>query len=166
MIVVSDTTPLISFMKMNRLWVLKDIFGKIVIPNAVYKELTGNITYIDEAALIKECEYIRIDNIDNSMAVEILQNTTGLDAGESEAIVLAREIHADILLIDEHKGRRVAKDIGLNITGTIGILLHGYDMGLLNENDISECIISLQSSGIRVSKRLIELIQEHVRETK
>lgn len=59
----------------------------------------------------------------NEKSVTILRNFTGLDSGESEAIILADEKKSDALLMDEHRGRQVAKKVGISITGIIGILI-------------------------------------------
>lgn len=105
MIVIADTTPLISLMKINKLELLKELFEKVHIPEAVYRELTSNPSFKNEAQEIKCCGYIHVVSVDNRRAVEILRRATGLDAGESEAIVLTDEQQGNLLLMDEAKGR-------------------------------------------------------------
>lgn len=129
MLIVSDTTPIITLLKAGQIGLLQRMFGKIIIPDAVYQELTRNAAYSDEVVIIKELDYICVESVDNFESVKILRNVTGLDAGESEAIVLVDERKADLLLIDEHKGRQVAKQMGITLTGTIGIMLRAYDKG-------------------------------------
>ncbi len=105
MIVVSDTTPIISLMKARQLELLRQLFGAVYIPEAVYRELTDNEAFSEEARMVQECEFFYVQKVDNGKSVIILQNFTGLDAGESEAIILADEMNSDVLLMDEHKGR-------------------------------------------------------------
>ena len=127
MIIISDTTPIISLLKADQLDLLEKLFHEVVIPKAVYSELISNIKFQDEAQVIKKCPFIFVEEVIDTKSVDIFRRVTGLDAGESEAIVMADEKKADLLLMDERKGRIVAKQMGLTITGTVGILLQSFD---------------------------------------
>lgn len=162
MLIVSDTTPLISLLKAGQIGLLQKLFGKIIIPDAVYNELTQNPAYYDETIVIKESEYICVESVENIESVKILRNVTGLDAGESEAIVLMDEKKADLLLMDERRGRKVAEQMGLTLTGTIGILLRAYDKGFLTDKEVENCLDILKSSRIHISKTLHDIIYEHI----
>ena len=144
MLIVSDTTPIITLMKMGHLDILKQLYGKVIIPNAVYMELTGNEKFVTEAFQVIDSDFLVVEEVDNEVAVTILQEVSGLDAGESEAIVMANSRKADLLVMDEHKGRSVAKKMGLPITGTIGLLLKSFYDGMLTSGDIEECIEKLK----------------------
>lgn len=163
MIVISDTTPIISLMKTGRLELLHKLFDVVYIPSAVYKELTENESYPVEAQMVQECEFIFVEEVDNEKSVIILRNFTGLDEGESEAIILADEKQSDVLLMDEHKGRQVAKKMGIMITGTIGILTQAFDEGMLTRNEVEECIECLRENNIRISEKLYQKLSEHVK---
>lgn len=156
MIVVSDTTPVISLMKAGQLELLRQLFGVVYIPEAVYQELTNNEAFSEETRMVQECEFLYVQKVDNGKSVTILQNFIGLDAGESEAIILADEMNSDVLLMDERKGRQVAKKLGIRITGTIGILTQAFDEGMLTKNDVERCIERLKESGIRISEKLYQ----------
>ena len=162
MIVVSDTTPIISLMKTGQLKLLQKLFGVVYIPGAVYRELTENDVFSEEVRMVQECEFIYVEEVSNGKSVAILRNFTGLDAGESEAIILADEKQSDVLLIDEHKGRQVAKKMGITITGTIGILMQAFDEGMLTREDVEGCIERLKESGIRISEKLYQKLREHM----
>ena len=156
MIVVSDTTPLISLMKANRLDVLHKLFGEVLIPDAVFVELTGNARFRREADIIRGSSYIRVVSVEEPKSVRILQCTTGLDRGESEAIIYADDHQADFLLIDEAAGRRTAKALGLRIMGTVGVLLNAFDDCILTEKDVTETLNLLRNSNRRISEKLIQ----------
>ena len=91
MIVVSDTTPLISFLKIGRMELLERLFGRVLIPQAVYDELTIDMRFEQEARQIEKSNFIEVKLVKNPESVSILKRATGLDQGESEAIVLAYE---------------------------------------------------------------------------
>lgn len=126
MIIISDTTPIITLLKINQLGLLQKLFQEIYIPESVYDELTQNLKYISESEIIKNSKFIKKESIKDYQAVSLLKRATGLDLGESEAIILSDEKKADLLIIDEVKGRMVAKSMGLRIMGTIGILTLAY----------------------------------------
>ena len=163
MIVISDTTPIISLMKVGRLELLQQLFDIVYIPMAVYKELTENESYPREAKIVQECDFLIVERVENEKSVTILRNLNGLDAGESEAIILAGEKQSDVLLVDENKGRQVAKKMGIAITGTIGILMQAFDERMLTREDIEECIEHLKESEIRISEKLYQILREHMK---
>ena len=127
MIVVSDTTPLISLLKISRLDLLEKLFGEVLIPSAVFNELTTDERFQLEANQIRQEKFIVVKEVNNLESVSILKRATGLDQGESEAIVLTDELNAELLLMDEAKGRNVSSQMGLQIMGTIGILMAAYE---------------------------------------
>ena len=162
MIVISDATPIISLMKAGQLELLQKLFGTVCIPKAVYQELTENETFSEEIRIVQDCEFLYVEEVGNEKSVTILRNFTGLDAGESEAIILADEKCSDVLLMDEHRGRQVAKKMGITITGTIGILIQAFDEGMLTREDVGECVGRLKESGIRISEKLYQKLREYV----
>ena len=85
MLVVSDTTPLISLLKINQIDLLRRLFGEVVIPYAVYEELTVDKRFEEEAECIKNKNFIIIKDVESQESVDILRKVSGLDKGESEA---------------------------------------------------------------------------------
>ena len=136
MIVVSDTTPLISLLKISRLDLLEKLFGEVLIPSAVFNELTTDERFQLEANQIRQEKFIVVKEVNNLESVSILKRATGLDQGESEAIVLTDELNAELLLMDEAKGRNVSSQMGLQIMGTIGILMAAYEEHELTSNEV------------------------------
>ena len=162
MIVVSDTTPLISLMKIGRLRLVEQLFGEVQIPDAVYKELITNPQFLEEAQQIQNSSFIKQVAIDDSKSVDLLRRATGLDRGESEAIILSDTCPADLLLMDEVKGRQVAKQMGLHLMGTVGMLRVAYEEKLISYDDIIECIEVLRANGRHISDRLFKQLLESI----
>ena len=123
MLIVSDTSPILNLVAIERLELLKDLYGSIVIPPAVSAELHDNGIFL-------ATDWIQVVEPLNRAAVEALR--ADLDAGESEAIVLAQQLNASLLLIDERLGRRAATQLGLDVTGLLGILAEARKRGLIS----------------------------------
>jgi predicted nucleic acid-binding protein len=112
MIVVSDTSPITALLKIGKVDLLHRLYGEVLIPEAVRDELSLSHQSLPV--------FFQCAPVVNHRAVEKLLEE--LDAGEAEAIVLAKEKHADVLLIDEIEGRDVAAREGLHFIGLLGVL--------------------------------------------
>ena len=156
MIVISDSTPLITLMKATRLDVLKGLFGEVLIPEAVFSEVTMNENFKDEANLIKGSDYIRVVKVNNLEQVSFLQRATGLDRGESEAIICADEMKADLLLMDEAAGRKVAQNMRLPMTGSVSILVKAFQSKLLSAEEVESAFDRIRKSNRHISERLLQ----------
>lgn len=156
MIVVSDTTPLISLMKISRLDLLPELFGEVMIPTAVFEELTSNLSYQAEAQQIRDAAFIRVISVDDPTMVDDFRQSTGLDLGESEAIIYANSAKADALLIDERRGRQVAKNMGLQLMGTVGIILVAHRKEILSQDEAEAALYGLRNANIRISEELLQ----------
>jgi predicted nucleic acid-binding protein len=164
MIVVSDTTPLISLLKINRLDLLERLFGQVLIPQAVFNELTSDERFKNEADQIKGNCFISVKTVKNADAVDILKRATGLDKGESEAIVLTDELKADILLMDEAKGRAVSGQMGLKVMGTIGLLMAAYEEDVMNADEVRKCVDRLQQAGRHIGQRHYQMLLDRLKD--
>jgi uncharacterized protein len=120
MIVISDTTAITSLLQIGHCELLEKLYGEVVIPVAVSEELLVSHDRLPS--------FLRVQAVRDRDDVQRLQND--IDLGEAEAIVLAKELTADLLLIDESQGRRVALREGIPIIGLLGVLLiakrHGH----------------------------------------
>lgn len=142
MIVVSNTSPLIFLSSIDMLELLNHEFGEVQIPEAVYREFT---VYEE---MIKP--WIKTKKINNNLFATVL--TTTLGDGEAEAIVLAKEIKADLLLMDDLAGRRLAKAYGLNVIGTVGFLKVMHKKGIIKE--FKSVLDSLINNGLWIDDAL------------
>ena len=121
MIVVSNATPLIAFAKLDRLTLLRDLFQTVHIPQAVYQEVAVRGPDRPGAAQIRQAEWLHVHEPENRTKINYLQ--ADLDSGEAEVLVLAEELGADWVLLDESRARVAAELLDLSFTGTIGLLL-------------------------------------------
>ncbi|WP_019503028.1 DUF3368 domain-containing protein [Pseudanabaena sp. PCC 6802] len=129
MIAVSDTSPINNLAAINQLHLLHQIYGTIIIPEAVYRELTDPNFPVAGATEVQTLDWIQTSVVRNRIVVATLVNE--LDIGEAEAIALALEVHADWVLIDERRGRLLAASLKLRYTGILGILVEAKSQGLI-----------------------------------
>ena len=129
MIVVSDASPLIALGRIGRLDLLKEIFGSLMVPDAVWREVVEAGMGKLGANTVATMPWISRQSVRDTDLVKLLRQDLG--AGEAEAIVLARESGADFLLIDERIGRSAAKRLGLTVVGLVGVLIEARERGLL-----------------------------------
>ena len=113
MIVVSDTSPLTALLTVSAADLLPQLFSEVVIPEAVLDELQRSHSRLPA--------WLRIAAVANQNQAR--QYAQIVDMGEAEAIELARELHADRLLMDERKGRRLAVREGVPVIGLLGVVL-------------------------------------------
>jgi len=127
-IVVSDASPIANLAVVGQLELLRQLYGVVVIPPAVRAEV---IAGLDLRKLSPEvASWLEVRAVINAKAVQSL--LLSLDKGEAEAIVLAEELNADLLLMDEQKGRFIAQNLGLHVIGLLGVLLEAKKRGLVS----------------------------------
>ncbi|MCL0041119.1 DUF3368 domain-containing protein [Thermodesulfovibrionales bacterium] len=159
--VVSNTSPLLNLAIIDRLPLLREQFGKIWIPLAVLDELRIEENLPGSQAVRKAIEagWLRVKELKDQRMLQAL--TRDLDRGEAEAIMLALEVDAEQILLDEREGRRVAKSLGLKVTGVLGILLRAQREGKLPS--LQEVMDELQEkAGFRIG---VELATDILRES-
>jgi len=124
--VVSNSTPIISLAAIKQTDLFRQLFGTIVIPQAVYHELKSQ-----KAPGYQEVDspYFQVNAIQGTQYIGFLLHD--LDRGEAEAIVLAQELQADSLIIDERMGYKIAKRQGIHVIGTLTVLLMAKQQGII-----------------------------------
>jgi predicted nucleic acid-binding protein len=148
--VVSNTSPIIFLAKINVLEILTCCFDKVYIPDAVKLELNG----------LRLPSTIEIQTI-NDVGKSFVKGALGsLHIGELEAMVLAQELQADYVLLDDLLARRKAKRMEINVMGTIGILLFAHKKGFLSSQDMLSNLEQLtQKHGLYISPVLLKEIE-------
>jgi predicted nucleic acid-binding protein len=126
MIVVADTGPIISLAVIDKLFILDSLFGSISIPGSVWEEL---LSYVDVFNIPQIYSYQnKVKKINTKNNLEQF-----MDKGESEAVLLCREIQADYLLIDDKKARMIAEEMSIACIGTIAVLVKAKSKNLIRE---------------------------------
>jgi predicted nucleic acid-binding protein len=157
MIVVADTSPLNYLVLIEEADLLPKLFGRVVIPQAVFNELhaTGASEIVrDWAQNLPVWVEVRQTHLTSNASLDIL------DAGEKEAILLAQELAADLLLVDDRQARQAAVSLGVAITGTIGILDKAAQTGLI---DLRTVIGKLRKTNFFIAENLIQRLMENER---
>ncbi len=160
MIVVADATPLIALAKIGRLALLRHLFGELSIPEAVLAEVTLAAPHRAGADEIRQAQWIHTVAIRDITKVRYLR--VELDPGEAEALVLAEELQADWLLLDESKARRIATILGLPHIGTVGLLLLAKQKGVVPQ--IRPLLDELRAQQFRLSDRVYQAVLERAGE--
>ena len=155
--IVSDASPLIVLLKTNNLFILKDLFEKITIPTAVYKEITAKE---QEKIIFDKIEWIETRNIKNTQENVLLEKL--IDKGEAEAIVLAKELKSTLLL-DDAKARKYAKLLNVEVIGTLGLLKIAKNRGVIPS--VKKIISDMLAEGYYIEDKLITQILEDVGES-
>jgi predicted nucleic acid-binding protein len=152
MIVVSNATPLIAMAMADRFDLLRSIFGRIYIPPGVYEEVVEEGGERFGAMEVRQAAWIQVIEAKDKLAIEVLEDDLG--KGESETIVLAREMQADWVLVDERLARRKLELLDVPTIGTLGILLKAKELGLLHT--IGPEVDKLRARGFRLGKQAYE----------
>lgn len=129
MILVLDASVLIALSRIGRLDLLRQIAGTVHIPEAVYDEVVRRGEGQPGSVEVARAEWILRRQVYDRASVDRLRRQVG--RGEAEAIVLARELAADFLVLDDATARRVAEMEGQRVLGLLGLLLHGKRSGVV-----------------------------------
>jgi predicted nucleic acid-binding protein len=152
-IVVSDTSPLNYLVQIKCEHLLPAIYKRVLIPGAVLRELENvGAPVIVRTWLGEFPDWIAVREVEFRTDPQLDE----LDAGERHAIQLASDENADLLLMDERAGVSLARERGLIVTGTLGVLLQGAERGLL---DLYNALQDLQATAFRCTPGLIDEVK-------
>jgi len=154
--VLSDSSPLITLAEIGLLDLLPKLYETVMITPQVYAEVVVGGAGLAGSSQISMAGWIDVNPVQNPADLAAAQQRYGLGAGELSVIVLALELKADILLIDDRDARKVARQQGLFVLGCIGILHEAFDRSLLS--DLREAYRALLASGAYIHPTLLENI--------
>jgi len=148
-LVVSDTSPLLNLALIERLDLIKSQFSSVTVPRHVWDELTDGEEGLDALQALRDEAFLTVVEVGRSdLFTEIFHE---LDLGETAAICYAIDQDADLLLLDEKDGRRVARRHGLTVTGVVGVLLRGANAGAV---ELEQELDALREAGFWISDEL------------
>ena len=160
MIIVSDTSPITNLAAIGQLDLLKGLYTCIIIPVAVYDEMVNVGKPVPGAIEVQALSWIQTQAVaDRQRVITIQEGEENIDLGEAEAIALALELKADLLLMDERRGRIVATSYGLQVTGLLGMLVQAKQNNLIKM--VKPLVDQLiEQADFRVSSQLYSAILE------
>lgn len=154
--IIADSSPLIGLARIGQLDLLRKVSARVIVPQAVWVEVTL-FPDLPGAAEISRCTWIDVVTPKPELFTQFISL---VDRGEAEAIGLALSMPGCLLLMDDALGRRVATKFQIKLTGTVGLLLRSWKLGLIPR--LRPCLEALQANGIYIRT---ELINEALKET-
>ncbi len=150
LLIVSNSSVIIALARICRLDLLERLFGRILVPEAVWREITVEGKPGSEKIL--RARFIHVERVRSGRLASLLKEF--VDDGEAEAIALTLDISANILLVDDRDARDLAKKLGLQVMGTLGVLALAKYRGLIQE--VKLIIDELVGSGFWISSRILK----------
>ena len=150
LLIVSNSSVIIALARICRLDLLERLFGRILVPEAVWREIT--VEGKPGSEKVRRARFIHVERVRSERLASLLKEF--VDDGEAEAIALALDISADILLVDDRDARDLAKKLGLQVMGTLGVLALAKYRGLIQE--VKPIIDELVGSGFWISSRILK----------
>lgn len=148
-LIISDASPIISLYEIGHLDLVKKIYYRVVITDIVRREIRIDLP-----------DWIEVSSDYDQQQYELL--CLEIDAGEASAIALALKHPGSRLILDERKGRQVAKRLNLQVTGTIGIIVKAKEEGIIGSG--KEILDKLEKHGFWLSEKLRQQILKRMKE--
>lgn len=159
-VVIADSTPLIVLANVSQLDILRRLYGGVIIPRAVYLEVTSKSDAASRA--VRSCDWIQIRDVGDPGRKSEFRSR--LHDGEVEAMLLAQDLSADLILIDDATARTAAESMGLTVTGTMGVLIRAKRDGVVE--DVRPILEGMLANGFYVSGRLVDMVMRVAGEQK
>jgi hypothetical protein len=165
----SDSTPLILLAKIGRLDILKDLFTKIYIPEAVYYETVtqGKILHLPDAYIIEKATRTWINKTQVTPEIDAeyiyLDANTRLDEGEKQALKLCKQLNAIYFITDDKEARKVSKILNIRAIGTCGTVIQACRLEYITKKETLQIIDDLIHAGLRIDvtlyRRIVNIIE-------
>ncbi|MGB9242454.1 MAG: hypothetical protein WCC03_03805 [Candidatus Acidiferrales bacterium] len=157
MIVVADTSPINYLILIEEIDILRQMYGTVVIPPAVRRELLRpSAPEIVRRYIGQLPAWLEVRSPSNPPELSLV----ALDPGERDAIMLATELHADQLIVDDRQGRNEARKRGIPVMGTLGVLREAATLGLLN---LPAAVKRLEATSFHIAPEvLMSLLKDHL----
>jgi len=146
--VIVNTTPIIALCCIDKLHLLKEMYGSVLIPEAVYREISEKPNSLAKLELDKSLDWVNVRKIQNETAK--MSFKAQLHDGEVEVMILAKEESATLLILDDKNAKKHAKFLKFNVTGTLGVLLKAKKDGRINA--IKPMLNKLIANGIYIDE--------------
>jgi predicted nucleic acid-binding protein len=151
--VVADTSVLIALGAVDKLNLLQKMWKVIFIPPAVLREVVTGRSGSGEVVRAITEGWLIIGPVESNYVYH------GLGSGETECLLLSQKLPADVVLMDEAKGRKIVSSKGFRVVGTIGIILTGLKLGTVTQVEISLILEEWEKINFRLSPDLIKLLK-------
>lgn len=153
--VVVNSTPLMVLGNIGKLYILRELYGKIYIAEAVFNEVTAK-NDAASAAVLSSSDWIQVLKIDNPKDYAMYR--AKLHAGEVETMILAQQnsVNADLVILDDKAARNTAKYLGLNVTGTMGVLVKAKQKNIISE--VRPILDDIVRKGFYISDKIIQSV--------
>ena len=146
-LVVADTSSLIIFEKLDCFGLLPQIYDQVVTTPEILNEYGHSLP-----------NWFIIKSVQNQILLRFLESR--VDTGEASAIALVMELNDALLILDDLKARKLAKQMGLKLTGSLGVLSKAKDLGVLKQ--IRPIVDKLRETDFRISEKILEaLLEKH-----
>ncbi|SDL68679.1 DUF3368 domain-containing protein [Halarsenatibacter silvermanii] len=158
--VVADSTVIIFLSNIGHLWLIKELYEEIYIPEAVLKEIRVKGESSKAFRNMDKADYIKKFNSENIKASDFLSSS--IHKGEAEVIALAKQIEATRVIIDDYAARKHARYLDLNVTGTLGVLLRAKNEGLIDS--VKPLVDKMIEEGFHVDDKLYNFVLKKANE--
>ena len=139
-VVIADTSCLIIFEKIEAFWILNNLYNEVIITDVILNEYGSTLP-----------SWIKVEKVKVKKYQSFLE--TIIDSGESSAIALASEKDDVTLILDDLKARKLAKQLGFNVSGSLGVLLKAKSKGIIE--NIKPYIDKIINTDFRISDKII-----------